>query len=152
MLRATTITFVLFLASIPLAAQPIRAWVWNDNPSSSGIPNGSYQFNSTGAVNSVTYFPKGKYRVDLPGLGLSGGTVHVTAYGGNHHCKTAGWGPSGATMQVLVNCFSPSGEPTDGRFTMVFYKQSQPNPYTDDAYLWANSPSVSSYTPSSAYQ
>jgi hypothetical protein len=152
MSRIAMFTLNACLLSLPMTAQSIRGWVWNDHPSSSGVPDRNYQFNSSGAVNTITHLSKGRYVVNLPGISVSGGTVHATAYGGNHYCKTAGWGTEGTVMQVFVNCFSPSGAAADGRFTAVFYKQSIPAPYVADSYLFANNPRLNSYTPLGVYQ
>ena len=57
-------------------------------------PNLTYQFNSTGAVNTITRSGVGVYTVHFPGLDGNGGTALVTAYGGgNESCKVASWGP-----------------------------------------------------------
>jgi len=142
---------LLAAAALPVSAAGLQAFVWNDIVIGSGVPNGYYQFNSTGAINSVTNLATGQYRVDLPGLGAPGGNVHVTAYGGNHYCKTQRWFPSGSTMQVFVNCFGPSGLPVNGRFTLLFNAQSGLQG-TDGAYLWADNPTLGTSTPNLSYQ
>jgi hypothetical protein len=99
----------------------------------------------------------GQYRVDLPGLDTEGGTVHVSAYGGNHYAKVVNWtyfsgtSSTGGTQYVSVNCFDPRGNPVDGPFVLLFYKDSGTSGRTN-AYLWANNPVAASYTPAGTYQ
>ena len=135
-----------------------KAWVWANQPATAGCytPNMSYQYNSRGTTNQVCRvgtLGDGQYRVDLPGLGTNGGAVQVVAYGGNHQCKVVNWRSSGTTEQVYVRCFNASSTPTDGRFTMLFYKENRGSITAwTDAYLWADQPTAASYTPSTAYQ
>lgn len=136
----------LSLAVVPARAEISlgKGWVWADQPTTSSYtPNTLYQYNSTGNTNKVTRLGTGQYRVDLPGLGTASGTVHVTAYGGKHHCKVVNWIPSGTTQQVRVNCFTSTGGLTNGRFTTLFYKRSGIVSGTD-AYLWYSGSSTPS--------
>ncbi len=151
MKRTILVSVYTLAAVLPVSAQLPSAFVWNDRARGTGYANGYYQFNSSLAANYVTNLSTGKYRVDLPGLGVAGGTVHVSAYNGNHYCKPQQWFPNGTTMQVLVNCFAPSGAFTNGLFTILFYKQSGESS-VNGAYLWADNPTAASYTPSTAYQ
>jgi hypothetical protein len=137
-----------------------KAWVWANQPTTAGCytPSSTYQFNSSRAANRVCRVGSvggGEYRVDLPGLGTTGGMVQVSAYGGNQHCKVVSWFPTGTTQQVFVRCFGANGAPADGRFTLLFYKEnrvSTPESVETAAYLWADQPRAASYTPSLAYQ
>ncbi|WP_328405087.1 hypothetical protein OHS70_37420 [Streptomyces sp. NBC_00390] len=131
------------------------AYVWANQASSAlntpYTPAGSYSRNSTGGVNTVVRTGVGQYTVRLPKLGLSGGTVHVTAYGAtSHSCNVAGWAPVGDRLDVRVRCFTPSGSRANTRFTASFVNTA----YLGGrfGYLWANQPSSSSYTPSTTYQ
>lgn len=136
----------------PSSGTAIRGWVWADQPSAANYtPSPSYQHNSRGGINQISRLGTGQYQVSLPQLGTTGGMVHVSAYGGSHYCKVVGWGASGSTQQIWVNCFSANGQPIDGRFVLLFYQESRSTPGSD-AYLWANQPSIASYTPDPAYQ
>ncbi|MBD2252374.1 PEP-CTERM sorting domain-containing protein [Nostoc parmelioides] len=131
-----------------------KAWVWADRPTTTTTytPALAYQYNSTGATNQATRLGVGQYRINFPGLATTGGTVHVSSYGGNHHCKVVNWGSSGTAQQVRVNCFTPNGAAVDGRFNVLFYKEASPSPNRTAAYLWANQPTTASYTPNTIYQ
>src|SRR5262245_49816001 len=53
------------------------AYLWANQPGpASYTPDLRYQYNSTGAANTVTTVGVGQYRVFLPNLGANAGTVH----------------------------------------------------------------------------
>jgi hypothetical protein len=123
---------------IATSGQNLKAWVWANNPTASNYtPSASYQYNSKGVTNTVSRLGVGRYRVSLPNFATASGTVHVTAYNGNHHCKVVNWFPSGTTQQVNVSCFRANGSRVDDRFSMLFYKRFGRTSGTD-AYLWYN--------------
>lgn len=145
-----------------------KGWVWADQAAvalnTSYTPSTLYQLNSRydyvgtppsrvyspAATNTVTRLGTGSYRVTFPNLSVSGGTVHVTAYGGNHHCKVSSWGGG----EVYVRCFNTAGALVNGQFTVLFYKDGDMGSQIySNAYLWADQPSAAScYTPSPTYQ
>jgi hypothetical protein len=89
--------------------------------SGSSTPPAAQQFNSTGAVNTVTRNGVGSYTVDLPGLDQNNGDVQVNASGfGTERCKVGGWGAWSGSLHVNVNCFGSGGVPVDARFTMSY--------------------------------
>lgn len=120
------------------------AFLWADQPSAANYtPNTSYQFNSTGSVNTITRTAQGRYSAHLPGLDAKGGTALVTAYGSQPaKCEIAGWreqtslsaGPKKVappppvvvvglpsfTTAVDVACFDASGQPADERFSLAY--------------------------------
>ncbi|MFN8593187.1 MAG: spherulation-specific family 4 protein [Thermomicrobiales bacterium] len=122
-------------------------------------PTRTYQFNSTGAINTVVRTGTGAYTARLPNLGVAAGTVQVTAVGslvagndasGPGSCKVASWRPNGTTQEVSVRCFTLDGSPTDGVFALTYVNlKDTPQP---TAYLWADKPTTASYTPSLTYQ
>ncbi|MEM1392183.1 MAG: hypothetical protein AAF757_05935 [Cyanobacteria bacterium P01_D01_bin.116] len=127
---------------IPASGQNLKAWVWANNPTASNYtPSASYQYNSKGATNTVSRLGVGRYRVSLPNFATASGTVHVTAYNGNHHCKVVNWSQKGTTQQVNVSCWSANGSRVDDKFSMLFYKRSARTSGTD-AYLWYNGSST----------
>lgn len=132
-------------------------YVWANEPASASYtPSAPYQYNSTGAANTIDRSAAGVYAVTLPGLAGAGeGHVEVTAYGsGNEHCKVSSWGPSAADQAVNVRCFDAAGAAVDTRFTMTFVDGASlvPKPGAPSAYLWANEPANAAYTPSLTYQ
>lgn len=98
------------------------AFLWADQASSASYtPSTSYQYNSTGGVNTMTRSGTGVYEAVIPGLDTVGGTVQVTAYGsGAGRCKVSGWGPNVDGQHIGVLCFDASGAPSDERFTLAF--------------------------------
>ena len=110
-----------FVVSYRLPGAPTHtskgAFVWNYLPKGSGALTGAYQWNSTGATNSISHYGTGRYTVRLPGqAGGVRGSVQVTAYGESAaHCKVERWLPSGSDLDVYVyvHCFAPGGAPTD---------------------------------------
>jgi hypothetical protein len=124
-------------------------YLWADEASSSSYTaSPMYQWNSSGALNTVERFGIGTYWATFPGISVNGGTVEVTSYGhDNTHCKTLGWGSNG----VYVGCFTPAGAPVDSQFTLNFAEES-PHDTHSYAYAWADQPSAESYIPSTWYQ
>ncbi len=144
--------------SVGEAAGPQRSgdhgWVWaNQTTAASYTPATGYQYNSTGASNSVTRSSAGRYTVRFAGLGGSGGNVQVTAYGSDAaYCKSAGWWTSGSDLLANVRCFSAAGQPVDSRFNALFYReQISGGSGATTAYLWANASTSADYTPASGY-
>jgi hypothetical protein len=111
----------------------------------------AFSFNSSGATNVLRRTGTGTYRVDMPNLGATvGGHVEVTAFGnGNRRCKVAGWGSSGSTLQISVNCFN-NGTPIDAVFMLNYIRRSD-TPGADTAYVWAFDQSSPSYDAASLY-
>jgi hypothetical protein len=147
-----------------------KGWVWANIPNSSiGVPytpHTTYQYNnrfektSTGIVtypaadNTVVRWGLGSYEVIFPNLGVRGGVVHVSAYGGKHTCKVVRWNADlTPDLHVFVRCFNPSnGANLNGRFTVLFYKDGAKSRDYADAYVWANQESLTtSYTPDLEY-
>jgi hypothetical protein len=128
-------------------------YVWADQPTASSYtPSTIYQWNSTGALNTIQRTGVGTYRVVFPGQTFTGGTVEVTAYGGgSDYCKVEGWFNDGASQNVNVRCFSTSGAPVDALFTAKFTRGS-PTSAKSFGFVWAHQPTTSSYQPDSTYQ
>lgn len=130
------------------------AFVWANEPSSASYtPDLGYQYNSTGATNTITRSATGTYAVDLPGLDPEHSNVQVTAYASSAaRCKLASWYSDGATgTTVYVLCFDGSGNPADKEFNLAYAVQ---DPYglttasgSRGAWVWAGNATNSSYTP-----
>jgi hypothetical protein len=156
------LTFLYQSRSQPLgSAEKGIAFLWADQPTeASYTPNPGYQFNSTGATNSMTRNGTGSYTASIPGLTKNGGNVQVTAYGnGPARCKVSDWNSSQSGTSVNVLCFDGTGAAADEMFTLA-YTISEPlglwrtdGDYGDaGAYVWANkSKKTKIYTPPHAY-
>lgn len=125
------------------------AFVWADQPTSASYtPVSDYQWNSTGAANTIRRTSTGSYQVTLPGMvdPDGGGNVQVSAYGqfGGRpsYCNVMGWMPeSQEDLQVAVSCFDfETGTPSDAYFTARFVDLSHPwaDPVAEVSYLWSD--------------
>jgi hypothetical protein len=89
----------------------------------------------------------GNYEVVFTGLGSQlpvgvSGVVQVNALGTHHrHCKVENWAVS-TDVNVWVRCFTPTGQPTDSRFSALFV-----TPAEHLAYAIGHQPTTASYTP-----
>ncbi len=136
------------------------AFLWADQPTeSSYTPNLNYQFNSTGATNTMLRNETGSYTASLPGLTRAGGNVQVTAYGSSPaRCKTTGWTSDQSGTSVNVLCFDSTGAAADEMFTLAYTLDEPLGIYhvkffgDTGAYVWANKPDdTKTYTPAHAY-
>ncbi|MGX7824883.1 hypothetical protein ACTG9Q_07305 [Actinokineospora sp. 24-640] len=135
------------------------AYLWAGEPTSANYtPSAVYQYNSSGAVNTVSRTGTGTYRVYLPGIGhsVTGGHPLVTAYGsGSERCKVVshGWTTPSSTIQVNVRCFTTAGAPTDARFTLTFTDRTNVLGLEgrQSAYALAHDETAASYTPAASY-
>ena len=68
-------------------------------------------------------------------------------------CKVAFWGPgnSGRDLEVNVVCHDRKGANSRSQFSVVYHRETQTGTRVG-AYVWANSPLSSPYTPPLAYQ
>jgi hypothetical protein len=145
-----------FVVSYRMPGAPTQtskgAFVWNYLPQDSGALTGAYQWNSTGATNSISYLGPGQYHVRLPGQASDyGGSVQVTAYDSAAYCKVEGWTSNGNDLDAYVRCFAPGGEPADSMFTLAFDTRV-PTGAPSGGYAWGNQPDSASYTPALHYQ
>lgn len=77
------------------------------------------------AVATVTTISPGRYRVTFPGLGISGGVVHVTAVNASPHwCQGESWSQSGTKEIVYVRCYKPGGTLDPSGFALLFARSS----------------------------
>jgi len=135
------------------------AYVFGNQPTvASYTPPLNYQYNSTGATNTITRTAgqAGVYTINAPGLAASGGHVQVTAYGtGGEWCTAWNWGPSGADLHIQIRCYNAAGAPADSRFTMSYARNGNilgqsvccgPDGHPT-SYLFAHDPTNPSYEP-----
>ncbi len=132
-------------------------WAWANSPSSSSYtPSLFHQYNSSGAVNTITSSAVGVYRVLFPGLARTGGVAHVTAQGTwdePAHCSVVGWSAVSGDEVVDVECRAlGSTSLVDNGFLVSFTNAKAGTFSAAVAYAWADQPSTASYAPSRAYQ
>jgi hypothetical protein len=131
-------------------------YVWANDPTNptTYIPDVSYQYNSTGATNTITRLSMGRYAVHLPGLATSRGNVqvaakHVASSSMPAICRAITWGPSATDLVVTVQCRDLSSAKADADFDL-FFAQGQGlkgSGHVPVAYLDANHPTSASYAP-----
>lgn len=140
---------------VPAAANAQTvAWAWV-TPAGQGAtftPSAAYRYTPSGAPVTVARDPvqQNRFLVTIPDMGSAGGVVHACAYNGNHTAVVNGWGVSGTGVVATVELFTPTGAPAnDAPFTIHYRLEGADD--RREAYLWANNPTVASYTPSTAY-
>jgi hypothetical protein len=167
------------LVNVELESQDIvqpniyaKGFVWLDQASrpvgEEYTPNRDYQFNQRfdyvgtpptrvfypAADNTVTRLGAGRYLVRFPNFNVRDGVVHVTAYGGNHHCKVEKWRPVGVSvreLQVFVRCRNAANVLADGQFNVLFYKNGAMSDLYGHSYLLSDNPTTSFETPVNQY-
>jgi hypothetical protein len=135
-------------------------WVWANAASATSpyAPYVNYSYNSSGGPIVITRTGTGSYRVDFGKLYTTapGGDVQVSAYNTTGYCMSAGWGHAdkGKIIQAYVTCYAANGSAADSQFTLLYQLHSGNigNAGRGLAYLWADQPTLASYTPSGAFQ
>ncbi|WP_432984281.1 hypothetical protein [Dactylosporangium sp. CA-233914] len=86
------------------------------------------QFNSAGAVNSVSPMAVGVWAVKMPGLATPGpidGSLQATAVATTPaRCKVLKWSSGASGQLVYVGCFDATGAPVNTRFTLTYQYQT----------------------------
>jgi hypothetical protein len=148
---------VLGFATHAEAAASNVGWVWADeaNAVSAYTPPAASSYNSKGGAITVTPLGTGKYEVSFAKL-YDGNpdNVEVTGFQTSGYCTSAGWSPSGKTLNAYVNCFDKSGNPANTTFTLLYQSRNAVfgSYNTGLAYVWASCPTACpSYTPDTAY-
>lgn len=149
------------LQQVLAAQRGAHGWVWANQPASASYtPSLSYQFNSSGATNTITRSGAGVYQVRYPGLGHStvsgvgtGGNVQVVAYDPGAYCKVASWSGFGTDASVNVRCFTYAGAPVDAMFVALFHRSTFEGfrrAHATSGYLWSQSASYAAVTSASS--
>ena len=108
----------------------------NDRSAEAYTPDEHYQFNSTGAANTITRTAVGSYTVTLPGLGVERGNIQVTSANDTPgiSCLVANWGiAEDQAKTVNVSCFDANAQPFDAPFTLLHVVGSTSS---DEAMVW----------------
>ncbi|MYU20561.1 hypothetical protein GTY84_01540 [Streptomyces sp. SID8352] len=118
------------------------------------------QYNSAGAVNSVSKGSTGIWKVWLPSLGVStfAGNLQVTAVDPKQgaRCKVSDWVPGTSGQTVEVACHNASNAPYDTRWTLSYAYQRAVHgpafPPKSFGHLWYNGslPPLTNYNSSGA--
>jgi len=169
MKRTLMIVSAVVLGLTTVLATPAQAapatgagYVWADDSTAAlYTPSAAYNFNSTDPFNAVNTAGRTEdgigplYTIRFPGLGLTGGTVQVTAYGsGSVACQVQSWSPLGDDQLVRVRCFNNAGTAVNARFTVAYTNIESPED-GELAYVWANNATATlhtPYTPNLTYQ
>jgi len=158
-LKGAAIVALIAAASAGTAQAAERVgWVWANQPNATSAytPSSTYSYSSNNGAITVTPISTGYYEVSFRGLHSGVGTddVQVTAYDTSGYCLSAGWGPSGSTLDAYVSCYDASGNPANSYFDLLYQERSGTfGSYAKGlAFVWANAPTTASYTPSSSYQ
>ena len=116
-------------------------------------PDPNYAFNSHGGTNSVHRSGAGSYQVTLPGMTAAGNIQVTTASDG--FCRILSWTTGVSATTVQVRCYSPvDGSLSDESFIVMYthHVGLTGAPGRKAAYVYANKPTTSSYTPPTAYR
>jgi hypothetical protein len=128
-----------------------RAFAFANQPTATNYaPASAGSWNPAGPTR-VYRDGAGAYRVVFTGMGAYlqegfGGHVQVNAVSMNKvHCITDKWTRS-TDVEVTVACYAPSGARADTKFTTLLTA-----PAAHLAYVWADQPTLPSYTPHADY-
>ena len=106
---------------------------------------------SAAAANTIGRESRGVYGVFLGDMATVGGIVHVSTLGTTPRvCTVQGWNPDPPDEDLGVACFDDNGHPADAMFALTFLNSNSVS--TQLAYLWADQPTVTNYTPDLNYQ
>jgi hypothetical protein len=128
--------------SLPVAAhaESEGGWAWAHQLTGSYTPFATYSWSSSGGGIQITHMDTGRYHVHFTGLGqggTNGGNVQVSAYGSTASCKVSWWNAENGGLTTEVRCFSLSGAPANGQFTVAYTRHSGSTP-AKTGYVWQN--------------
>jgi hypothetical protein len=134
------------------------AFLWANHPTApSYTPAAHWNFNSTGARNTINRENTGVYLAFLPGMTAKSGNPQVTAYNRTAvRCEVADWfhNQVGATVSVL--CVNSAGLAADTRFNLSYTigtnEAAGPAATSLGAYARANKPDRRNYVPNPVFQ
>jgi len=134
-------------------------------------PPADRSYNSTGGSITVEHTDTGNYVVTFAGFEstpVHDDDVQVTAYDGSGYCNVGGWSTGNAidvlrhsadpitasNVSIFVNCYAAGGAFSDSQFTVLYQKRKGPfgSAAKAIAFLLADKPTSSRYTPDTAYQ
>lgn len=103
------------------------AWANNENSQADYAPDTHYALNSSGGSILARRTGVGMYRIVFAGLARQPGATEVVLVSSPflffppyHICDVTSWANSGANdLEVIVSCFTSSGNPNNTRFDVV---------------------------------
>jgi hypothetical protein len=123
------------------------AYLWaNEQSTTDYQPDPTYSFVSSGAGPiAIHRSAVGTYAVTLPGLGVAGGNVQLTANAGV--CRSVAQSKQAGAERIDVICRDSTGQLLDTTFDLVFERSVGLTGVVGrtNAYVRASRPSVSSY-------
>ena len=112
-----------------------------------GVDTGS----SAAGTNTIGRVSRGVYAVTLGDMATVGGIVHVSTLGTTPRvCTVQGWNPDPPDEDIGVACFDLNGHTADAMLALTFLDSNSAS--TQLAYLWADGPTDTDYTPDLSYQ
>lgn len=144
--------------TIPAPDVELRAYLWANDPAAptAYVPDVAYQYNVTGALNTVERIAVGTYRATLPGIATGTNVgVMVSGYGDDVvRCRVLGYGLDvDGRFGVDVDCLNAGGSLADGRFTLSVFRDAPLAPFfaTNNAYLRMRNPEMPEVGPAEEY-
>jgi hypothetical protein len=132
------------------------AYMWNSDAVGAGsqTPNLLYQSTSAGTTITRNRTSTGRYTVTIPGMGVTGGNVQLTSVASLGTCRAVSWSGTVLDETVTVACNKPAGTPVDAQFDLLFLHRLGPEGWGGgpSAYLLANKPNATSYTPTATHR
>ncbi|WP_147269038.1 hypothetical protein [Sphaerisporangium album] len=115
---------IVFSESTGLLPAPKAFGYVHWKPAGGGIGS---QYNSAGAVNTVTPLGVGVWSVRLPGLGSTGlaGNIQVTSVDPVNpaRCKASDWTPTSAEQKVTVRCHNATNAPFNAGWNLTYQRE-----------------------------
>ena len=115
-------------------------------------PEFFYSFNSSQQPISVTRTATGTYQALFEDLNTTGGSALVTSWFKSSQCRLGSWSDVTDGVQVGVRCYNASGALADSEFLLSFMDGLGLKGVggSSVAYLYADQPKTSVYTPPAA--
>ena len=142
----------------PAPDTELRAYLWASDASAATAyePDFLYQYNVTGALNTVERLSVGTYRATLPGIASGSDVgVMVSAYGGTlAHCRLLDYGlDADGRFGVDVECRDAAGAVADAQFTLSVFREAPLAPFffANVAYLRMRNPEMPEVGPLDEY-
>ena len=140
----------------PAPGPELRAYLYANEPSENDyVPDVTYQYNSTGALNTISRLAPGTYRATMPGIATGTAVgIMLSAYGSPSRCRVLGYGLDvEQRFGVDVECLDLAGTAADGFFTLSAFRAAPLGafPFANSAYLRMRNPAMPEVGPAEQY-